>query len=313
MKREKIILLSNIQQFMDYCEMDIEKMVEIRNKYSEKVKRHCLQHIPAKNEIDGIYFGNEFCDSLLPSCSDIEKVYNYCQENQIKFSLVLPYVTQEKMGRVETIFEYLSEHNMQLEIICNDWGIVYLIHSRYSKQSIVLGRLLDKMYKDARMGEDEYKKIFEENSLRYLKNSNVYSQSNLDFCEEFNITRVELDCPPQGLKLQGNISANNVKVSLYINFGFLTTGRMCMMRFLDAENGNKYSLEKECGRKCQIWDQVMKKNSNAYVCEDGGFFVGNMEFYRKGNTVFYLTAHTEQALEDNPMIDREIYQLCMPM
>ena len=57
----------------------------------------------------------------------------------------------------------------------------------------------------------------------------------------------------------------------------------------------------------------MKKNKNIYACNDSNFMTDTMELYRKGNTIFYLTDNVEKILENNIQIDREIYQLCIPM
>lgn len=313
MKREKVLFFSNIRHFTDYVELGSSEMIKKTNKYSLIIQDYCLKKNPDVLEINRIYFGNEFCDNLIPSINDIQTVYNYCIEKALGFSLVFPYVTQEKMRKVEDILDYILEHQINMEIVCNDWGCVYLVHERCPKQKIILGRLLDKMYKDVRIGENSYHSIFEENSLRYLKNTNAFCESNIEFLKKYNINRVELDCPPQGLALQGAKGINDINVSLYTNFGFIATGRMCMMRFLDAEGVPKFSLENECGRKCQVWNQKMKKNKNIYACNDSNFMTDTMELYRKGNTIFYLTDNVEKILENNIQIDREIYQLCIPM
>ena len=47
------------------------------------------------SQLTRLYFGTEFCQRLLPSKNEIDRVMGFVQENNCAFTLVTPYVTNE--------------------------------------------------------------------------------------------------------------------------------------------------------------------------------------------------------------------------
>ena len=314
MKKEKVLFINNIRQFYYMKEKGISGLIEKIDSFSTAVKDACFETVPNEKEIDRIYFGNEFCDCLIPNLQNVKEVYKYCKAKDIQFSMVMPYITENEISKVDSILKYLSGLHEEIEIVCNDWGTVYIITEKYDGLCIVVGRLLDKMSKDVRISYDDYQKIFDNDSLQYITTSNIYAKSYGRFLQKYNIRRIELDCPPQGLKLQQEQNIyNNVNVSLYVPFAFITTGRMCMMRFLNQENEKKYSLETDCKMSCQRYEQIMKKIRNCQFDRNSKYVYDNIQLYRKGNTVFYLASNYKDIIALNPEIDRIIYQVGIPM
>ena len=309
MKIEQVIMLNNIRQFSIFEKEGLTTLIQQENSFSNTVKKVCLDMTSNLNSIDRIYFGTEFCDNLIPSIGDIKKIKDYCSHHDYGFSLVLPYITEGKLDCVDQILKDLNDLKEDIEVVCNDWGIVYLINQKYTCLKIVLGRLLDKMSKDSRLSDRDYHQLFDQNSLFYIKNSNLHTKSYQNILKKNDIKRVELDCPPQGLCLSDTEAEEDISVSVYVPFGFITTGRMCMMRFLGQSGKEKYSLENECTHQCQLYNQVMKKMKNCQFDKDGKFMYKNLEFYRKGNTIFYLTEQFEDIIKTNHEINRIIYQV----
>lgn len=321
MNQEKVIFINSVRQLNSIEMIGLKAFIEKENSFSSVVKEACLNDFSDLKEFNRMYFGNEFCDFLIPSVNDIKQVLKVCKNSNIEFSLVLPYITENNIQKIDEILIYLSEVNdnsedKQIEVVCNDWGLVSVINKNFGKLKIVIGRLLDKMSKDARLTSSDYKKLFDKNSMEYLQSTNIYAESYLKFLDKYNVSRVELDCPPQGLRLNSPVksaSDREIQVSLYVPFGFLTTGRMCMMRFLSQEGQNKYSLETDCQRMCQLYNQTMKKMRNCQFGDGGKFVNKDLQLYRKGNTVFYLDDNIKEVIENNSEINRIIYQLTMPM
>lgn len=216
--------------------------------------------------------------------------------------------TVGKLPRLESLLEELNRiHDDAIEVVCNDWGTCSLINEKYHNLHIVVGRLLDKMSKDARFAQSDYESMYDAKALEYLQCSNINTESYKKILDQLHVQSVEIDCPPQGMKL-GQVDMN---VNLYAPFGFITTGRMCMMRFLSQNGEKKYSLETACAKGCQKYDQNMIK-SNHCKRENHFYSVEKCKLYRKGNTVFYLSENYEDIIRNNQSVKRLIVEPCIP-
>ena len=102
----------------------------------------------AGQEYGRIYFGNEFCEKLIPAVAEVEKVRDYCKKNKTGFSLVTPYVTDAGMAKLDKLFSFLLGNGESCEVIVNDYGVLSLINEEYPVLRPVLGRLLTKQKRD---------------------------------------------------------------------------------------------------------------------------------------------------------------------
>ena len=74
-----------------------------------------------REEFTRIYFGNEFCQKLIPSKSEVEEVLSFVEKNSLNFTFVTPYVTNKGLHRLESLILFLKERKHGCEIIFNDW------------------------------------------------------------------------------------------------------------------------------------------------------------------------------------------------
>ena len=96
------------------------------------------------NGYNRLYYGNEFCERLIPSTSQLRQILYYVKRNKLDFSFVTPYVTNCGFKRLNSLFELLKNLGISCEIIVNDWGVLNLINYKYPNLKPVLGRLLTK-------------------------------------------------------------------------------------------------------------------------------------------------------------------------
>ncbi len=47
-----------------------------------------------------IYYGNEFCERLIPSLQDLNQILDYIQKRGLNFSFVSPYVTDIGLRKI---------------------------------------------------------------------------------------------------------------------------------------------------------------------------------------------------------------------
>ncbi len=175
-----------------------------------------------------LYYGNEFCERLIPSLKELKNILDYIKVKRMDFSFVTPYVTNMGLARLKELLGFLKAKNVHCEIIINDWGVLNLINRQYPDFQPVLGRLLTKQKRGPRLikllkrqagprlivnpENPQQRSIVFQKKLPldldpYYKGSNASSVPIIhNFLISQRIKRIELDNPGQGLFL-GNSSA----------------------------------------------------------------------------------------------------------
>lgn len=234
---------------------------------------------------DILYFGNEFCQNMMPTQKQINKVFNWTLRNNIRFVFVLPYITNDKVKMADNLLKILNNKKRNIEVVFNDWGTLSLI-LKYKKLQPVLGRLLTKQRKDPiaeniiqnRQNKIKITLIDGKNTIVKAKKvpqtlKTYFQKSFLDvghvmeFMKKNNVKRYELDLLPWGLKIKTD---KKIKLSIYYPYVNITTTRYCGAVNL------KYT--KICSKICQ--SQIIEAGKNKL----------KYPYIIKGNAVFYKTS-----------------------
>jgi len=267
-----------------------------------------------------LYFGNEFCQKLLPSINELEKVLNYCGRKKLSFSLVTPYVTDEGLKDVEQLLIFLKNNKLRLncEVIINDWGVLDMLNEKDYKLQPVLGRLLTKQSRDPRISSMinrksqslELMKLGNKRTLIFMMKppstlASYYKESNTnvpvirDFLLKQRINRIDLDNLFQGINISPG--KDNLFTSLYVPYGYIATTRLCSAN--PFQNRVKYHCRISfCKKECQkytlrIENPVMLKT-----------------IFKKGNTIFFKnTKVPSQRYLKEKGINRLVYQPEIPV
>ena len=263
-----------------------------------------------KGEYQRIYWGIEFCQNLIPNLIDTEKILRFIKQNNLKLSLVTPFVTETGLIRLKEIFKWCKQQKVKFEIVVNDWGVLECLYTEFHGFfEIALGRLLVRQQRDPAI-----KRVLEKQPLlavkgrdgrvniivhrpptkKYqegIKASYVNSPSLQDFISKFGIERVELNNLIQGLNLEGI----RFKKSLYTPFVNISTTRFCPMetRF------QKICRINICSRECQRYYDILRNRSIPKI------------IYKRGNTTFYKNPVNTRKIEKIG-IDRLIFQPELP-
>jgi len=223
-------------------------------------------------EYSRVYCGNEFCEQRIPSNAELERIYSFCEENGLGFTLVTPFVSEAGISRLEEIFSFLGEKTSDIELVFNDWGVYSLAAGKFRFCQLILGRLLNRQKRDpqilnviARKGSctlgTEIKEPDDEMLSHFRMSISNVPESKL-FFERRHICRVELDNLVQGI----HPGFSSVKCSLYYPWGYISLRRWC--------EENHFPLP--CKHKCR--DKV-------YLLENKSFMPRTL--YRKGNAIFF--------------------------
>ena len=250
-----------------------------------------LQYI--KTGYSRIYFGNEFCQNLIPAIEDIKKALDFTTETKMRFSFVTPYINDDGLDKISKLLSYIKTALPSSEVIINDWGILRRINREFPELEPVLGRLLTKQKKGPRIMT--IKKRVPNNTIEHFKQTNADSTATSDFLIKNRIHRIELDNLLQGISRPRPV----LSASLYIPFAYITTSRYCLTRM--AFNDEKFTRSiTGCKRECRI---STFKLSHRQMPAD---------IYLKGNTQFLQNSDIPDNLEELK-IDRLVFEPTLPM
>lgn len=242
-----------------------------------------IKELNKLNNIDILYFGNEFCQNKIPSLKQVECCYNFCVNKKIKFVLVLPFITNAKVSVVNSLLNFLNSKKEKNEVVFNDWGTFTLI-SKYKMLKPVLGRLLNKQRKDP-VAQTIFEnlqpkmKIIKENGKQVIVQSkqvpksliNYFQHTYLDvpevqnFMIKNNITRYETDLVPWQNKLNIN---KKISLSVYYPYVNISATRYCGAINLDYNS--------KCNKICKKQKIVVGKKTFDYPY----YIIGNAIFYK---------------------------------
>ncbi|MFN3477211.1 MAG: hypothetical protein ACK4Z6_06630, partial [Candidatus Methylomirabilales bacterium] len=70
-----------------------------------------------------VYFGNEFCQHLIPTLAHLRAVYLAAVEKGFTFTLLTPYITDDGLEKLKPLLSFLSTREDLIEVVVNDWGV----------------------------------------------------------------------------------------------------------------------------------------------------------------------------------------------
>jgi hypothetical protein len=267
-----------------------------------------------------VYYGNEFCERLIPSLQDLKKILDYIKMRRLDFSFVSPYVTNMGLERLKVLFEFLKAEKLNCEVIVNDWGVLNLIKQKYPELRPVLGRLLTKQKRGPRLikllkrkirprlivnpENPSQREIIIQKSLpldldSYYKGSNAGSVPIIhNFLISQGIRRIELDNIAQGMLLK--LPKDKISASVYTPYVYITTTFFCPTAGCEEK---KRALRKRnpCRRQCQKYLFKLRHKTIPKV------------IYLKGNTQFYKNTRLPIRELENLGVDRIVYQPEIPV
>lgn len=242
-----------------------------------------------------LYFGVEFCESLIPTIEDLEQVLSFISKKGLSLTLVTPYLTDNGIGKLKPLIKFLIDEQLDSEIVVNDWGLLRLLKKEYrdSDFELALGRLLTKQKKDPRILNLTGK--IPQGAIEHFMMSNVDVPILVNFLMNKGIRHVELDNLFQGLSRQNP----QIKGSLYIPFVYVTTTKLCLAN-LGEKKSASLRVVSTCNKECQKYTFKLQHTRMP------------VDLFLKGNTIFFKNNRLPENLEELN-IDRLVYQPEIPV
>ena len=269
---------------------------------------------------DRLYYGNEFCERLIPGPKHLRNILCYLKKRKLKFSLVTPYVTDKGLKKVELLLELLKSEKINCEIIINDFGVLNLINQKYLNLTPVLGRLLTKQKRGPRLikllkrnvrlhfvktqGNPKIKYCIIQKKLPpgvdpYYKGSNAGSVPVIhDFLISQRVRRIELDNTAHGLFLK--LPKENISASLYLPYVYISTTFFCPTAGCNEKKKSLLKI-KSCNKECQSFIFKLRHKTIPRV------------IFLKGNTQFYKNTKVSLRQLKNAGVSRLVFQPEIPI
>jgi hypothetical protein len=220
------------------------------------------------DEYRRVYFGDEFCERLLPNAGELAVVMEQVADAGRLFTLVTPYVTEAGLAQVAALLKMLAPAT---EVVFNDWGVFRLLRTQYPDLTPVMGRLLTKIKRGPRIMN--FLETLPAAALEHYRTSNLDVPRYQRFLEENNILRAELDNPLQGLDVSG--ISRKLSLSLYIPFAYVTTTRFCLTANADKPDKKGFIGVFPCQRECRTYTFYLDNAAMTTL------------LIRRGNTIFF--------------------------
>ncbi|MEI6126338.1 MAG: hypothetical protein WCQ99_07255 [Pseudomonadota bacterium] len=233
-----------------------------------------------------VYFGDEFCERLLPGTKDLGEVMGKVEGRGLPFTLVTPYVTEAGIQHLEKLLCLLPGGTA---VVINDWGVLRMLKSKFPGLVPVLGRLMTKIKRGPRI--KNFLEVLPRDAIDHFRRTNLGVPGYVKFLFDNSITRAELDNPLQGLDLSD--VPKELHLSLYIPFAYVTTTRFCLVANCDKPDKKGFIGVFPCGKECQKYTFYL---DNAVM---------TTLLIRRGNTLFIKNTDVPRELKDSA-IDRVV-------
>jgi len=233
-----------------------------------------------------VYFGDEFCERLLPTLKTLKAVMREVHQREKTFTLVTPYVTQAGLEQVGKLLALLPEGT---EVVFNDWGVFRMMKHAFPHLIPVLGRLMTKIKRGPRIAN--FLDRLPPDALQHLRSTNLGVPRYAHFLLENKINRAELDNPLQGLDISD--VPRDLHLSLHIPFVYVSTTRFCLVANCDKPEKKGFIGVFPCGKECRKYTFYLDNAAMTTL------------LIRRGNTLFFKNTTIPDALKESP-IDRVI-------
>ncbi|MCK5805828.1 MAG: hypothetical protein KAI66_23555 [Lentisphaeria bacterium] len=244
----------------------------LREYYANLVGLKWIEALQEENEgrqFSRIYFGQEFCEHLIPPPEDLEQAYYYCMQLGWDFTYVTGYVTDAGLETLQKNLTMLSNCHggEEIEVVVNDWGALRVLRRDFPAMKPVLGRLLHKQKRLARnttlrspppINTDGIKTSEADLRVAQIGAYRDTCMANPAWREELlalGVERADLDMAPQGVVLPSLEEDDRLAFSCYYPWGYVAGGRNCLTAGMIEPAREFLVVDGSCGRPCQHYNK----------------------------------------------------------
>ena len=285
-----------------------------REYYGNLIALQWLEHHMAETgePISRLYFGQEFCEHLVPSPEDLTQAYYHCRQLGWQFTYTTNVCTDEALARQERNLAALAELEEGLEVVVNDWGLLRLMRRQFPGLVPVLGRLLTKQKRLGRYskrtspwpinrnGIEAPEEDLRHNQLEAMRDTALAHPDYRRELRSLGFARVDVDIVPEGLVLPPE--PDGLAASCYYPWGYLAGGRNCLTASVLDPRREFLAVDGRCPAPCQRFNKTTMR------------IHGEEILIQRGNSVFVF--HTDYAspyVTGAYPIDRVVFEPYIPI
>ncbi|TWJ18729.1 hypothetical protein [Geobacter argillaceus] len=222
-------------------------------------------------QLRALYFGTEFCESLLPPVGAAAAFCLVAREAGLEAVMLTPLVTDKGLRQLDLLLERLITGGWAPEVVFNDWGVLNLLRQRYPDLPRRSGRLVNRALRDPRVVEARP----DSGSGQPDRGKRVRT-----LLAQSGVTAVETDPDLEGGFL--GAAAGSMQRVLYLPYLFVASSRNCLVKADGARTADECftkGLGIPCNGRCQgRWHRVRRDDTS-------------LPLWRAGNTSFCELPH----------------------
>jgi hypothetical protein len=243
------------------------------------------------SQCDGIRFGSEFCEHLLPSPATLRRAYELARGAGREFTYVTPRLSNAGIRKLEEYLHLLGESG-EMSVVVNDFGALDLVgehpnlHAHLGRQLIMVPARSP--WVDQHLQREDLSPERTEWVRELFSSTSLDCQPAIRLYRRHGCRGADVDGVPQILPSLRSLAGQGFSLSVHLQLVPVTfTPRCHTARFLGEESPEKCS--KPCRRK-------------AFLLKNDVLEAAGVELYLHGNAVF-------RCVEPSPEDVAELRQL----
>lgn len=178
---------------------------------------------------DIISFGSESCPRALPDTESYDYLIELLCRKHILPKLVTPRVSQSELPDVIHLLDYIVDRNIPLDIVVNDWGILFYCLKRKDVFQVHIGRQLCRSLFDSPWAKYI---LHNENQdvVKFLKAHPYDDYTKLELIREWGIKGVEINSFQEISHSIQSLISFGLEVAIDVESSLLTAGKKCLAR-----------------------------------------------------------------------------------
>ena len=210
-----------------------------------------------------LYYGQEFCEYLVPEPAEIRQAYYTCRQLGWDFTYVTGYLTERALAKVKANLAVLREESGGCEVVVNDWGLLAVLAREFPDFQPVLGRLQAKQIRFARFegavpvnlnGISVPEAEIRANQQEALRGLNLSVPEYREWLVRMGIGRFEVDITPQGADVPEDCWG--LGSSFYYPWAYVAGARNCLTASVVDPRRRHVPLNAPCPRPCRRFNKT---------------------------------------------------------
>jgi hypothetical protein len=257
-----------------------------------------------------LYFGQEFCEYLIPTPDEVRQAYFMACQMGWEFTYVTGYVTAAGLARTMANVAALADECRDLEVLINDWGVLRLLRRDFPDCQPVLGRLLTKQLRLSRYtkqmppffshGIQTPQEEIRPHQIEAIRETNLGIPAYARLLRQNGIARADLDPVPQGLAPEA--VPPGYALSVYAPWTCAAASRTCRTAAVADPTRQSAIPDRPCSRPCQHLNRDLQMGTFDHTV----FLRGNSAF---SYNMTYIAPYVSGQLP----VDRLVFQPYIPI